>query len=90
MSSHVDTPDEEPLSNLVLTDGDETTLATAPDHDDADHAEDHDLVAESAAIDAAIDAVADSGIAADPVATDGEVDEALVRNRARETHLTTA
>ncbi|HEY4992362.1 MAG TPA: hypothetical protein VII33_09805, partial [Nakamurella sp.] len=70
------------MSNLVLTDGDETTLATAPDHDDADHAGDHDPVAETAAIDAAIDAVAESGTAADPDATDGEVAEAVVADNA--------
>ena len=66
MSSHVESPGEEPLGSLVLTDGDETTLATAPQASD-DDATEHDVEAETLEIEEAIEAV-------DPVdaAADGE------------------
>ena len=69
MSSHVESPDEEPLSSLVLTDGDETILATASES--TDDGVDHDVDAETAEIEDAIEAVEESldgEIAAD---TDG-------------------
>jgi transcriptional antiterminator NusG len=55
VSSHVESPDEEPLSSLVLTDGERTTLATAPDS--VEDAEDHDIEAETASIEEAIEAI---------------------------------
>jgi transcriptional antiterminator NusG len=69
VSSHVESPDEEPLSSLVLTDGDETILATASES--TDDGVDHDVDAETAEIEDAIEAVEESldgEIAAD---TDG-------------------
>jgi len=63
VSSHVESSDEEPLSDLVLTDGEETTLAYAPESTEtaADQA-DHDASGEAAAIDEAIEAVAESAV----------------------------
>ena len=58
MSSHVESPDEEPLSSLVLTDGDETILATASES--TDDGVDHDVDAETAEIEDAIEAVEES------------------------------
>ncbi len=73
MSSHVESPDEEPLSSLVLTDGDETILATASES--TDDGVDHDVDAETAEIEDAIEAVEES--------LDGEVaadtDDSVVR-----------
>ena len=66
MSSHVESPDEEPLSSLVLTDGDETILATASES--TDDGVDHDVDAETAEIEDAIEAVEeglDGEVAAD-------------------------
>ena len=62
MSSHVESPDEEPLSSLVLTDGDETTLATAsvntaPAGTDDDPSHDHDTDAETSEITEAVEAI---------------------------------
>jgi transcription termination/antitermination protein NusG len=74
VSSHVESPGEEPLSNLVLTDGDETTLATAPDAtDDVDH----DTDAETIEIEEAVEAIAsaDEAEALEVTDTDAEVAE---------------
>ena len=87
MSSHVDTPEpsegaEEPLSSFVVTDGEVTTVVTAPGGGEVDDPTvEHDTAAESAEIDEAIEAVveatAESG-AAESGATNGDADSAVV------------
>ena len=59
VSSHVESPGEEPPRSLVLTDGDQTTLATAP-ATAADDLVDHDTQAETEEIEEAIEAVEES------------------------------
>ena len=76
MSSHVESPDEEPLSSLVLTDGDETILATASES--TDDGVEHDVDAETADIEDAIEAIEED--AADEVA--GDADDSLVDDAA--------
>jgi len=61
VSSHVESSDEEPLGNVVLTDGDLTTVATASPTSDTDDAVEHDTAEESAEIDDAIEAIAEAG-----------------------------
>jgi transcriptional antiterminator NusG len=61
VSSHVESSDEEPLGNVVLTDGDITTVATASPTSDADDGVEHDTAEESAEIDDAIEAIAEAG-----------------------------
>jgi len=61
VSSHVESSDEEPLGNVVLTDGDLTTVATASPTSDTDGAVEHDTAEESAEIDDAIEAIAEAG-----------------------------
>jgi transcriptional antiterminator NusG len=65
VSSHVDTPDsspeEEPLSSVVLTDGQVTTIVTAPGAgEESDPSIEHDAAAESAAIEEAIESVVEA------------------------------
>ena len=55
MSSHVESPDEEQPRNLVLTDGDQTILATASES--TDDGVEHDVDAETAEIEDAIEAI---------------------------------
>ena len=55
MSSHVESPDEEQPRSLVLTDGDETILATASES--TDDGVEHDVDAETAEIEDAIEAI---------------------------------
>src|SRR6195952_3418545 len=76
VSIHVESSDEEPLSDLVLTDGEETTLAYAPESTEAtaDDAE-HDLTEESAAIAEAIEAVVES-VESDAAAPEAAAPEA--------------
>ncbi len=93
MSSHVETPDpsdhaDEPLSSFVVTDGVATTIVTAPGgNDPAASSVEHDTAAESAEIEEAIEAIAESGsddaetadeIAVDAVVDEGAVDEVVV------------
>jgi len=59
VSSHVESPGEEPPRTLVLTDGDQTVLATAPDAAAGDPV-DHDTEAETEEIEEAIEAVAEA------------------------------
>jgi transcriptional antiterminator NusG len=80
VSSHVESPDEEPLSTLVLTDGDETILATVSES--ADDGVEHDVDAETSEIEDAIEAVEeslDSEVAADAdtVSDDSDADAAV-------------
>jgi len=79
VSSHVESPDEEPLGSVVLTDGDLTTVATASPTSDTDDGVEHDIAEESAEIDNAIEAIAESGeaeaVAGEP-AEEVEVDPA--------------
>ncbi len=82
MSSHVDTPDstpeEEPLSSIVLTDGQETTLVTAPGAgEESDPSIEHDAEAEAAEIDEAIESVVEAA------ADDAAVTDAGRRGRRR-------
>ena len=58
VSSHVESPDEEPLGTVVLTDGDLTTVATSSAASERPMTE-HDTAEESAEIDSAIEAIAD-------------------------------
>ena len=77
MSSHVESPDEEQPRSLVLTDGDQTILATASES--TDDGVEHDVEAETAEIVEAVEAVADAGESADEAAADEAVaDEAAV------------
>jgi len=55
VSSHVESPDEEQPRNLVLTDGDQTILATASES--TDDGVEHDVDAETAEIEDAIEAI---------------------------------
>ena len=55
MSSHVESPDEEQPRSLVLTDGDQTILATASES--TDDGVEHDVDAETAEIEDAIEAI---------------------------------
>jgi len=91
VSSHVDSPGEEPLGSLVLTDGDETTLATAPES--SDDAAEHDADAETLEIEEAIDALQSDGavvaesddadeVAADEVTVEVAADEVTVEDAA--------
>ena len=76
MSSHAEPTAEEPSGSLVLTDGEETVLVAATDRDDS---VEHDVEAETAEIDEAVEAVADAGESADEAAADEAVaDEAAV------------
>ncbi len=70
VSSHVDTPGDEPMSNVVLTDGERTTVATAPEADSVEH----DTEAETAAIDDALQAVTEADAEAASDAADTPVD----------------
>ena len=68
MSSHVDPTGDEPLNEVVLTDGEDTVLVPVPPAgDDSEAPHDHD--AETAEIDDAIEALAGQGVA-DEVASD--------------------
>jgi transcriptional antiterminator NusG len=70
------------MSNLVLTDGDQTILATAPDHAADDDAVVHDVEAENADIEDAIEAFAaeptDEPAADEPAVDEPAVDELAV------------
>jgi transcriptional antiterminator NusG len=80
VSSHVESPDEEPLGNVVLTDGDITTVATASPTSDTDDAVEHDTAEESAEIDSAIEAIAEG----EAEATEGEPAEEVEVDPAEE------
>jgi len=69
VSSHVESPDEEQPRSLVLTDGDETILATASES--TDDSVDHDVDAETAEIEDAIEASQEAA-AADVDSTDDD------------------
>jgi transcriptional antiterminator NusG len=66
VSSHADTPEpsegtEEPLSSFVVTDGEVTTVVTAPGGGEIDDSTvEHDTAAESAEIDEAIESVVEA------------------------------
>ncbi len=81
MSSHVDTPEssdgtEEPLESFVVTDGEVTTVVTAPGGgEDSTSTAEHDTAVESTEIDEAIEAVAQAVDDAAP-ATDSVDDDA--------------
>ena len=81
MSSHVESPDEEQPRSLVLTDGDETILATASES--TDDGVEHDVDAETAEIEDAIEAIEENAIeedATEEVAT--ETDDSVAGDAA--------
>ena len=75
MSSHVESPDEEQPRSLVLTDGDETILATASES--TDDGVEHDVDAETAEIEDAIEAIEEgANDEVDGAADDSPADDA--------------
>jgi transcriptional antiterminator NusG len=77
VSSHADTPEpsegtEEPLSSFVVTDGEVTTVVTAPGGGEVDDSTvEHDTAAESADIDEAIESVVEAAAQSSSDGDDG-------------------